>query len=93
MAAAGSLLAVWPGFVWSVLPLFNMPRIKRLQALRKLEQASAVDHRGLSSADDRLATEIMDPRAESLWAEHKERQLAKLDNRETGAATIALAAV
>ena len=83
-------LQLWPrlavlailaaALVWSLLPLFKLPRIKRLQALRKLEQASAVEHRGLSSADDRLATEIMDPRTETLWAEHKERQLAKLNH-------------
>lgn len=64
--------------VWSLLPLFGLKRIKRLAALRKLEQASAVDHRGISSAHDELATEIMDPRAESLWVEHKHRQLAQL---------------
>jgi uncharacterized protein (TIGR02302 family) len=67
-------------FVWTILPLFNLPRIKRLQALRKLEQASSIDHRGFSSADDSLASEIMDPRTESLWSEHKQRQLAKLDH-------------
>jgi uncharacterized protein (TIGR02302 family) len=74
------LLAVLVALIaWTVLPLFNLKRIKRLNALRKLEQASNVDHRGISSAHDELATEIMDPRAESLWAEHKERQLAKLN--------------
>jgi uncharacterized protein (TIGR02302 family) len=67
-------------FVWAVVPLFNLPRIKRLAVLRKLEQASTVDHRGLSSADDRLAGEFMDPRADALWEEHKVRQLAKLDD-------------
>jgi uncharacterized protein (TIGR02302 family) len=66
-------------FMWSLWPLFSLPRIKRLQALRKIEQASSVDHRGFSSADDSLAAEIMDPRTESLWTEHKQRQLAKLD--------------
>jgi uncharacterized protein (TIGR02302 family) len=65
--------------IWTLLPLFRLPRIRRLQALRKLETASTVTHRGFSSAGDTLANEIMDPRAESLWAEHRERQLAKLD--------------
>jgi uncharacterized protein (TIGR02302 family) len=75
------LLAVLVALIaWTVLPLFNLKRIKRLQALRKLEDASQVDHRGISSAHDELATEIMDPRAESLWTEHKQRQLAKLEN-------------
>ncbi len=64
--------------LWSIGPLFNLKRVKRLAALRKLEQASNVDHRGISSAHDELAPEFMDPRAESLWAEHKERQLAQL---------------
>lgn len=64
--------------VWSLLPLFGLKRIKRLAALRKLEQASHVDHRGISSADDELAAEFMDPRVESLWVEHKHRQLAQL---------------
>jgi uncharacterized protein (TIGR02302 family) len=65
--------------LWTLLPLFNMPRIKRLMVLRKLEQASTVSHRGFSSADDKLAPEFMDPRAESVWEEHKARQLATLD--------------
>ena len=74
-----ALLAILAALiVWTLLPLFNQKRIKRLAALRKLEQASNVDHRGLSSAHDELATEIMDPRAETLWAEHKQRQLAQL---------------
>jgi hypothetical protein len=75
------LLAVMVAvLLWALLPLFRLPRIKRLHALRKLETASSVSHRGISSAGDSLATEIMDPRAESLWTEHKERQLAKLDH-------------
>jgi uncharacterized protein (TIGR02302 family) len=65
-------------FFWSVVPLISLKRIKRLHVLRKLEHAAHVDHRGLSSAEDELATEIMDPRAESLWTEHKQRQLANL---------------
>jgi uncharacterized protein (TIGR02302 family) len=76
-----AILAVMAiGILWTLRPLLNLPRIKRLQALRKLEVASTISHRGFSSAGDNLATEIMDPRAESLWAEHKQRQLAKLDN-------------
>ncbi len=70
--------AILGSLVWTVLPLFSMKRIKRLHALRKLERASDVSHRGLSSAEDDLATEIMDPRAEAMWEEHKQRQLAKL---------------
>ncbi len=66
------------GLLWSLLPLLSLPRIRRLQALRTLERASQVTHRGLSSADDALAAEIMDPRAETLWTEHKQRQLANL---------------
>jgi uncharacterized protein (TIGR02302 family) len=74
-----ALLAILVSLIiWTALPLFNLKRIKRLQALRKLEQASQVDHRGISSAQDELAAEIMDPRAESLWTEHKQRQLAQL---------------
>jgi uncharacterized protein (TIGR02302 family) len=76
-----AILAVMAiGILWTLRPLLNLPRIKRLQALRKLEVASTVSHRGFSSAGDNLASEIMDPHAESLWAEHKQRQLAKLDN-------------
>ena len=66
--------------LWTLRPLLNLPRIKRLQALRKLEIASTISHRGVSSAGDDLASEIMDPRAESLWTEHKQRQLAKLED-------------
>jgi uncharacterized protein (TIGR02302 family) len=74
----GLLVVLVALIIWTALPLFNQKRIKRLAALRKLEQASQVDHRGISSAHDELATEIMDPRAESLWTEHKQRQLAQL---------------
>jgi uncharacterized protein (TIGR02302 family) len=65
-------------FGWTLLPIAKLQRVRHIQALRKLELASDIDHRGISSADDNLASEIMDPRAESLWAEHKQRQLAKL---------------
>ncbi len=76
-----AILAVMAiGILWTLRSFLNLPRIKRLQALRKLEVASTISHRGFSSAGDNLATEIMDPRAESLWTEHKQRQLAKLDN-------------
>ncbi len=74
------LAATAIALLWTLLPMFRLPRIKRMHALRKLETAATVSHRGLSSAGDSLATEIMDPRAESLWVEHSQRQLAKLDN-------------
>lgn len=64
--------------VWASAPLFRLPRIKRLAALRKLEGGAQVSHRSISSADDALAHEIMDPRAESIWEEHKQRQLSAL---------------
>lgn len=81
LAARLAVLAVFAGvLLWSLWPLFSLPRIRRLQVLRRLEQRSSVDHRGFSSADDALAGEIMDPRAESIWEEHKHRQLAKLDH-------------
>jgi uncharacterized protein (TIGR02302 family) len=75
-------LSVVAGFLlllgWAIWPLFNLKRVKRLQVLRKLEMAATLPHRGLSSADDVLATEVLDPRAEALWSEHKQRQLATL---------------
>jgi uncharacterized protein (TIGR02302 family) len=74
-----ALLAVLASvFLWTILPLFKLQPIKQAQVLRKLERASNVNHRGFSSAHDELATEIMDPRAESLWTEHKQRQLSSL---------------
>jgi uncharacterized protein (TIGR02302 family) len=74
------VVALAAALIWSVWPLFNLPRVKRLQVLRKLETTADQRHRTFSSADDQLATEFMDPRAETLWTEHKQRQLAKLDH-------------
>ncbi len=76
-----SLLVILVGiFIWSALPLFRLQRVRRLQALRTLEISAQVGHRGISSAEDALASEILDPRAESLWVEHKQRQLAGLSS-------------
>jgi uncharacterized protein (TIGR02302 family) len=74
----GILVLLAAALLWACMPLFNQPRIKRLQVLRKLEQAAGTEHRAVSSAGDVLATEFMDPRAESLWTEHKYRQLTKV---------------
>jgi uncharacterized protein (TIGR02302 family) len=63
---------------WTLWPLFNQRRIKRVHAMRRLEENSSIRHRAVSSADDRVASEILDPRADALWEEHQRRQLAKL---------------
>jgi uncharacterized protein (TIGR02302 family) len=76
-----AILAVFAAtLIWTILPLFNLRRIRRLHAMRRLEQNSDITHRPVSSAQDKVASEIMDPRADAMWEEHQRRQLAKLGN-------------
>ena len=72
-----SLLAL--GFLIS---LFNVTKLKspsQLSAMRRMEQASNIDHRALSSLDDDLVLESRSEESAALWQEHQRRKLAELD--------------
>ncbi len=67
-------------FMVSLKPLWQLRYPKRMAAMRHMESRGAFEHRQVSSAKDQLAPELVDPKAEVLWEEHKRRQLAGLDN-------------
>ena len=67
-------------FIVSLKPLWQLRYPKRMAAMRHMESRGAFEHRQVSSAKDQLAPELIDPKAEVLWEEHKRRQLAGLDN-------------
>lgn len=60
------------------LPFVRLP--SRAEAMRRIEQASALANRPISSARDKLATPLADPTSEMIWQEHKRREWARLGN-------------
>ncbi len=76
-AAAGALLLA--GFLYSSRGLGRLIWPRRVVAMRRMEQASAVTHRPLSGSDDALAAEYLDPLSDAVWEEHQRRQLLALD--------------
>jgi uncharacterized protein (TIGR02302 family) len=67
-------------FIYALGRFLTVDLISRFRAMRVLEDAASVEHRGLSSHHDRLVTENMDPAAAELWEEHQTRKLASLKN-------------
>lgn len=65
-------------FVFTLKDLLKLKMPKRIEAMRHLEAASAIDHRAISSLDDELSVETKNPDAEMLWEEHQRRQLLRL---------------
>ena len=72
-------------FIWSLRPLFRLALPTRLLAMRRVERASALDHRPVSGFGDELASDGGDPRQEVIWQEHKLRQLRQLEHLKVGA--------
>jgi uncharacterized protein (TIGR02302 family) len=66
-------------FVWSLRPLLKWVTPTDHAAMRRIEAEAAIAHRTLSSKDDAVVAELVNPETRALWAEHKRRQLAKLD--------------
>ena len=58
----------------------TLKSVNRLTAMRKIEEQSAFDHRQLSSQSDTRVAEETQPEADTIWEEHKRRQLAALEN-------------
>lgn len=70
-------------FAVSLRDVFRLVRsskfwLSKLVAMRRMEREALVAHRPLSSVDDGLAPEFMDPRLDAVWEEHKRRQLLAL---------------
>src|SRR5437868_10530727 len=77
-----ALAAFALAFLWTLRPLFRLVFPERAEALRRIEQASALDHRPISASEDKPAN----PGAASsaIWEVHVARQLAKLTQLKVG---------
>ncbi|MGE0006379.1 MAG: TIGR02302 family protein [Parvibaculaceae bacterium] len=69
-------------FLASLRPLFRLAFPARSEALRRVETASALDHRPASASEDRPANPS--PAASAIWEEHVARQLARLKRLRAG---------
>ncbi len=78
--AALALFAL--AFLWTLRPLFRLAFPARSEALRRIETASALDHRPVSASEDRPANPS--PTTSAIWEEHVARQLAKLKQLRAG---------
>jgi uncharacterized protein (TIGR02302 family) len=68
------------GFLYALGRFSSVDLVSRFRAMRVLEDVASVEHRGLSSHQDKLAEETMDLAAAELWQEHQSRKLAGLKN-------------
>lgn len=75
MASLGALTLV---FLYTLKDLFKLRLPQRLAAMRRMEQASLLTHRHISSFDDTLVGEAKKPDTDALWEEHQRRKLAAL---------------
>jgi uncharacterized protein (TIGR02302 family) len=66
-------------FVFSLKDILGLKPPLRLAAMRRLEVASDLHHRVVSSSEDGLATEVQSPETAALWEEHQRRKLAALE--------------
>ena len=67
-------------FLYSLKNLLPIKAAGRLAAMRRMEQHSDIQHRGLSGRSDDLVAESHDYETSLLWEEHKQRQLAALES-------------
>jgi uncharacterized protein (TIGR02302 family) len=75
-----SLCLLVVAFLYSLKDLLGLKFAGRFAAMRRMEQHSTIGHRGLSSHGDDLVAEGRDEKTQSLWEEHKRRQLQALEN-------------
>ncbi len=75
-------------FLWALRPLFRLVLPERAEALRRVEQASALDHRPISASEDKPANPS--GAASTIWEAHVTRQLAKLTHLKAGTPRSAL---
>lgn len=81
-ARYAALAAFALAFLWTLRPLFRLVFPARAEALRRVEQASALDHRPISAAEDKPANP--GAAASAIWEAHVTRQLAKLSELKAG---------
>ena len=72
----GLVVAALIGAVW--IGLVRYRRVRRDEALARLERDSALDHAPLRGLDDVLAAAGSDPTTAALWRAHRERLRASL---------------
>lgn len=72
-----ALLAL--GFLISLRCMAKLKSPSQLLAMRRMEQASNIDHRAVSSFNDDLVTESQSDESAALWQEHQRRKLTELD--------------
>jgi uncharacterized protein (TIGR02302 family) len=77
-AALASLVILACAFIYTLKDFLTLKSPKRVAAMRRMENASMVKHRSLSSVDDALVSESQNPATASLWEEHQRRKLAEL---------------
>ncbi|WP_162914191.1 TIGR02302 family protein [Taklimakanibacter lacteus] len=75
-------------FLWALRPLLTLVYPARSEGLRRIEQASALDHRPVSASEDQPANPS--PVASAIWEEHVARQLARLRQLRSGTPRSAL---
>jgi uncharacterized protein (TIGR02302 family) len=88
---ASGVLTLWPkwlqlatlvllaiGFIYTLKDLTKLKSPPRLIAMRRMENASGLNHRMVSSSEDELVAESENPETASLWEEHKRRKLLGL---------------
>lgn len=77
-----ALAAFALAFLWALRPLFRLVFPQRGEALRRIELASALDHRPISASEDKPANP--GTAASVIWEAHIARQLAKLTSLKAG---------
>lgn len=64
----------------------------RSEALRRIEQASGLEHRPLEALQDKLPDGISDPTSKALWAAHQRQMAERIRRLKVGAPSPGLAA-
>jgi uncharacterized protein (TIGR02302 family) len=84
LLAQGLLVLAAAALVFSLAGVSAFRWPSRVAAMRRIELASALAHRPVSSLDDRLAEGDDGPAQQVLWLAHKERELARLADARVG---------
>jgi uncharacterized protein (TIGR02302 family) len=71
-------------FLWSLRAAIRLAWPTRMAAMRRIETASGLAHRPVSSHNDRLSAGETDAAKQAIWQEHKLRQLGLLANLKVG---------
>ena len=83
-----ALAALALALLWSLRPLLALAFPWRSEGLRRIEQASFLDHRPVSAVEDKPANPS--PESSTIWQAHVARQLARLKQLRAGTPRSAL---